>query len=307
VKVQPDLSVIILTHNTRDMARACVRSVLADASTTSCAIETIAVDNGSTDDTVTALRAEFPDIRLVVNDTNLGFARGNNIGLAAAHGRYLMLLNSDTQVQPGALATLIAFMDTHPDVGACGPQLLNSEGSLQPSGRSLPSVWSVFLGMTRLYRLWKRDFYKQWGRDYSQVARVGEVSGAALLVRREAYVLVGGLDPNFFAYYEDVDWCKRVSDAGYAIYYVPTAQVLHYWHGTSRSTSESSYRAGHVSQRYYFAKHHGPLAHGAIKLFLAAKELALIAASVARRDPAARRLHRQALADVFARLDVLLR
>lgn len=297
-----DLSVIVLTYNTRDLTCACVRSVMAEAERAPCAIEIIVVDNASTDGTAAALSQIAPDIRVIVNETNLGFSRGNNVGLRAARGRYLMLLNSDTETQPGALQTLIAFMDTHPDAGACGPMLLNADGSLQPSGRPLPSVWTPIISMTRLYRLWKRDFYRQAGRDYNAIAKVGEVSGAALLARREAYEAVGGLDPNLFAYYEDIDWCKRIGDAGFSIYYVPDARVTHYWKSTSRSVSELAYRAGQNSQRYYYARHHGPAAHAVIQFLLAAKELALIAAACLRRDGARLRFHRRMLANVFTAL-----
>ncbi len=297
-----DLSVIILTYNTRDLTCACAQSVIADAGRAPYGIEIIVVDNASTDGTATALSQAAPGVRIIVNESNLGFSRGNNIGLSAARGRYMMLLNSDTETQPGALQALIAFMDAHPDAGACGPMLLNADGSLQPSGRPLPSVWTSIMSMTRLYRLWKRDFYRQAGRDYNAIAKVGEVSGAALLVRREAYASVGGLDPNLFAYYEDIDWCKRIGDAGFSVYYAPGARVTHYWKSTSRSVSELAYRAGQNSQRYYYAKHHGPIAHAAIQWLLAMKELALITAATLKRDAASRQFHLRMLANVFTTL-----
>jgi GT2 family glycosyltransferase len=128
---------------------------------------------------------------------------------------------------------------------------------------------------------------------------VGEISGAALLIRREVYARLGGFDPNFFMYYEDVDWCKRINEAGYAIYYVPTAQVMHYWKGTSRSVSTLAYQAGQDSLRYYFAKHHGLIAQRSVQLMLAGKEVIGIAASWLRRDRQAQRLHGQALRRVF--------
>ncbi|GIV83542.1 MAG: glycosyl transferase [Candidatus Roseilinea sp.] len=297
-----DLSVIILTYNTRDLTCACVQSVIADAERTPYTVEIVVVDNASTDGTVTALRQATPDVHIIVNASNLGFSRGNNVGLRTARGRYMMLLNSDTEIQPDALQTLIAFMDAHPDAGACGPMLLNADGSLQPSGRPLPSMWTPIMSMTRLYRLWKRDFYRQAGRDYNAIAKVGEVSGAALLVRREAYVSVGGLDPNLFAYYEDIDWCKRIGDAGFSVYYVPGARVVHYWQSTSRSVSELAYRAGQNSRRYYYAKHHGPIAHAVIQCLLATKELALITAATLKRDTTSQQFHRRMLANVFTAL-----
>ncbi len=294
---RPDVSVIILTYNTLSLTRACLRSVYA--SQRRITVETIVVDNASTDHTTECLQTEFPNAHFIMNSANLGFSRGNNVGLQAASGRYLLLLNSDTEVQPGALEAMITFMDEHPDAGACGPMLMNVDGTLQPSGRALPSVWSVFVGMTKLYRLWKAGFYVQRGRDYTQIARVGEVSGAALLVRHEAYQKVGGLDPNLFAYYEDVDWCKRISQAGYWVYYVPQAKVMHRWEGTSRSVSELSYRAGQNSQRYYFAKHHGPFAHRIIQLLLVSKECALMIAGLLHRDAPQMRFHAKMLANAL--------
>ena len=302
-----DLSVIVVTYNSRDLTLACVTSVLAEQQAApSCYLqsELIVVDNASNDGTAAALREAAPLARVLVQRANLGFAGGNNVGLAAARGRYLLLLNSDAEVRPGALAALVSFMDAHPDAGACGPMLVNPDGSLQPTGRDLPTLSSLFLDMTKLYRLWKRDLYTQRGRDYTQVAAVGELSAAALLVRRSVYEQVGGLDTGFFFYYEDIDWCKRIGDAGCRIYYVPTAKVMHRWQGTSRSVSTLVYRAGQDSLRYYFRKHHGPLAGAVVQALLAGKESALLLASAVRRDQAGVLLHRQMLRRALAPLEV---
>ncbi|HRA64533.1 MAG: glycosyltransferase family 2 protein [Caldilinea sp.] len=293
-----DLSVIILTHNTCDLTRRCLRS-LAAAPAAPYSSEVIVVDNASTDDTIAMVAQEFPTVRVIANDANEGFARGNNIGLAAAAGRYLLLLNSDTEVLPGALAALVHFMDTHRGAGGAGPMLLNTDGSLQPSGRNLPTPLSVLVDTTKIFRLWKRDLYRDPRRDYSQVVRVGEISGAALLVRRECYHQVGGLDPAFFAYYEDVDWCKRIGDAGWEIYYVPAAQVAHLWQGTSRQVSQRAYQAGQESLRYYFHKHHGPPKLFAVSAMLAGKELLRVVGSLLRRDRAEFAFHIHMLAALF--------
>lgn len=297
-----DLSVIVVTFNSCALTLACVKSVLAEQRAGGPELEMIVVDNASTDGTAAALAAQAPEVRLLRQSANLGFARGNNVGLAAAHGRHLLLLNSDTEVRPGALAALVAFLDAHPEAGACGPMLLNPDGSLQPSGRDLPTLPSLFLDMTRLHRLWRRNLYAQRGRDYTEVAAVGELSAAALLVRRSVYEQVGGLDPAFFAYYEDVDWCKRIGDAGYRIYYVPDARVMHHWQGTSRQVSALAYRAGQDSVRYYFRKHHGPLAAVTVQGLLAGKELALLAACALRGDRPRRQLHGQMLRRALAPL-----
>jgi GT2 family glycosyltransferase len=298
-----DLSVIVVTYNSRDLTLACAASVAAQASG-GLEIELIVVDNASTDGTAAALRAAYPLVRVLAQPSNQGFARGNNVGLSAARGRLLLLLNSDTEVRPGALSALAAFMDAHPEAGACGPMLLNPDGTLQPSGRDLPTLWSLFLDMTKLYRLWRRDLYSQRSRDYTEVAAVGELSAAALLVRRSVYEQVGGLDPDFFAYYEDVDWCKRIGDRGWRICYVPQAQVMHHWQGTSRQVSTLAYRAGQDSLRFYFRKHHGLFAALTVQALLAAKETALLLACALRGDRSAVLLHRQMLRRALSPLEV---
>lgn len=295
-----DLSVIIVTYNSRGLTLACVASVLAEQARGGPQTELIVVDNASTDGTADALRELAPGANVLVQGSNLGFARGNNVGLAAARGRYLLLLNSDTEVRAGALAALVAFMDSHAESGACGPMLLNPDGTLQPSGRDLPTLGSLFADMTKLHRLRRRNLYAQVGRDYGEVAAVGELSAAALLVRRTVYEQVGGLDPAFFAYYEDVDWCKRIGDAGYRIYYVPAARIMHHWQGTSRQVSELAYAAGHDSLRIYFRKHHGKLAALAVQALLAAKESTLLLAAVLRRDGQAVSVHRRMLRRAFS-------
>lgn len=300
--VTPDLSVIIVTFNVRELAIACLQSVEADAARSVSTVELSVVDNASTDGSAEAIRQGFPRARLVASESNLGFSAANNVGLRLAAGRYMLCLNPDTVVQPGALDALVSFMDAHPDAGACGPQLLNEDGTIQPSGRDLPSVWTVFLGLSKLYRLWTPDFYRQPGRDYAQVARVGELSGSALLVRREAYERLGGFDERLWAYYEDVDWCKRIGEAGYAIYFVPAARVTHLWKRSSRTVPELTYRVGQNSTRYYFRKHHGRLAAGVVQAMLAAKELVLIGGALLRRDAAGAAFHRRMLANIFAPL-----
>ncbi len=280
METAPDLCVVVLTYNTRKLTLACLRALYEQPELGRC--EVIVVDNASGDRTAEAVAAEFPGVQLIRAPKNLGFAGGNNLGLIAACGRHVLLLNSDTEVQPGALSALSDFMDAHPDAGACGPMLLNSDGSLQPSGRPLPTAWSVFLDMTRLYRLARRDVFGERGRDYNQVKRVGEISGAALLIRRAVYERIGGFDTGLFLFYEDVDLCKRVGDAGFGVYYVPQAKVVHHWGGTMRVVSQIAYQAGQDSLRYYFAKHHSRRAQFVITALLAAKQLALTLATVVR-------------------------
>jgi len=298
-----DLSIIILTYNTYTLTRQCLQAIFADEPSR-FDVEIIVVDNGSTDDTLTMLATEFTGVRLLRNQENEGFARGNNAGLAIANGRYLMLLNSDTKLIAGALTALITFMDAHPDAGACGPMLLNPDGSLQPSGRNLPTLWSIFMDMTKLYRLRQSDLYQEAGRNYDHPKQVGEISGAAIVVRRVVYEQVGGLDPAFFAYYEDVDWCKRIGQAGWLIYYIPNAKIVHLWQGTSRQVTARAYTAGQVSLRYYFAKHHGQASAFVIQLMLIGKELLRLIGCLVRRNAECTAFHWQMLQSVLTPLDI---
>lgn len=296
-----DLSVIILSYNTCRLTLACVASVLADAATSSLLVEVIVVDNASTDDTVLTLREQQPSVRVIEMPDNAGFSRGNNAGFAMAQGRYLLALNSDTLVQPSALRELVTFMDAHPNAGICGPMLLNEDGSLQPSGRPLPTVGSLFIDMTRLYRLRRNTVFAESNRDYTQITQVGEVSGAALLMRRSLYQQIGGFDERIFAYYEDVDLCKRAHDAGFAVYYVPAAKITHLWKRSSKSVPELVYRVTQDSTRYYFRKHHGAAAHVFVQGMLAGKELLLWMASAMRGSTEAP-LHRRMMARALSPL-----
>lgn len=293
-----DLSVVILSFNTREVLRNCLASVLADVARAGREIEIIVVDNASTDGSPEMVASDFPEAKLIINAWNSGFSKGNNIGLAQARGRYLLCLNSDTLAQPRSLAALIEFMDAHPDAGAIGPMLLNEDGSLQPSGRALPTALSVFLGMSKLYRLWSNDFYRQRGRDYNKIQEVQEVSGAALCVRREAYEKTHGFDENLWAYYEDVDWCVRIVKAGYKIYYAPQAKIIHLWKRSSQKTPELVYRAGQNSQRYYFRKHNSPIQTKLVDMMLGLKEIINILMAFVQGDKNRVNFHRAMFASL---------
>ena len=286
----PLVSVIVVSFNTCALTLACIESLVSQDQ--DCFdLEIIVVDNASSDDTLACLKAKFPSTKVILNSKNIGFARGSNLGFEMAQGKYLYALNSDTESLQGSIAALVSFMETHPQAGACGPMLLNSDQTIQPSGRALPTLLSVFMDMTKLYRLFRADVFSQRGRNYEQVLQVGEISGAALFVRSSIFRAIGGFDEKFFAYYEDVDWCKRINTAGHSIFYVPTARVIHHWRGTSRQVSELSYRAGQWSQRYYFRKHHGVLAGAIVQFMLLAKEFILFFVALVKLNETEAQLH----------------
>lgn len=263
----PDVSIVIVNWNTRDLLRDCLIALAANAKVTN---ETIIVDNGSFDGSVEMLAAEFPGVSVIVNTLNVGFATANNQGLARAGGRYALLLNSDTRVAPDALINLVNFMDTHPQAGACGPQLQNADGTLQPSGRRFPTLTSTLGELLPAPERWRRKWRGDLeARDYNQICPVDELSGAALCARRTALEQVGFLDEDFFFLGEDIDLCWRLKSAGWQVFYVPTARVMHYW-GSSRNRA-SSYHISLLSQRSYyllFRKHRSKIQARTLKVVL---------------------------------------
>jgi hypothetical protein len=228
-----DLSIIIVNWNVKELLSNCLQSLL-DACQASPGLiaEIIVVDSASTDGSPAMVQAEFPQVRLIHSDENLGYARGNNVGVGAAQGRYLFLLNPDTVVKPAALGHMVGYMETHPGVGAVGPQLLWPDGMVQSSRRRFPTLGSLF---------WESTLPGQWfptnqhARRYHVADRsanwtqcVDWVVGAAILIRRAAWADVGPIEETFFMYFEETDWCRRAAEAGWSIHYLPDAQVIHH-------------------------------------------------------------------------------
>jgi GT2 family glycosyltransferase len=269
-----DLSVVILSWNVRDLLRQCLLSVSSGGRP--AATEIIVVDNASTDDSVEMVRAEFPDVRLIVNTTNRGYTGGNNDGIAAAAGRNVMILNPDTQVVGDALSTLVAYADVHPDVGVLGPQLLNSDGSVQSSRRRFPTLMTAFFESTWLQSIAPRGvlqrYYMQDQPD-DKTQEVDWVTGACLLVRHEVIQQVGALDEGFFMYSEEMDWCRRIKQAGWKVVYLPQVQVVHHMGQSSDQVVAQRHIYFQASKVRYFRKHHGTLAAGVLRLVLLAMYL----------------------------------
>lgn len=252
----PTLSIIIVNWNTADLLLACLRSIQTHVTLD---YELIVVDNASDDDSVARVAAEFPQACLLPQSANLGFSRGNNVGLSVAQGEYLLLLNPDTEVRPGALEALIAFMVDHEQVGMSGPTLWNPDGSLQPSTSPLPSLWIEFLRQTMLFRLFSTSEMRAARRN--ETRRVVNITGAALCVRRGCLGEIGLLDEQIFMFYEDTDWCKRARDAGWQLWFVACPGVMHVKAAASSRFART--RTLLDSQRgtiFYFGKHHGRLA-----------------------------------------------
>lgn len=248
-----DLTIGIVTYNGRALTEACLKSI-CDAPP-ACSFEIVVVDNASTDGTAAWLREAHPAVRVVANAANAGVARGNNQCFAAAQGRYVLLLNSDTIVPPGTLDQLVAFADGHPDAGAVGGKLVNPDGSFQASWFDFPSLGCEFLHATHLGALLD-PHYPSHG-DAPGVRQVDWIMSASLLVRRAAAEAVGGVDESYFMYSDETDLQYRLHRAGWAVYYLPGVTTVHFGGGSS-----SHWRRRKLIYRgklLFFRKHYGPL------------------------------------------------
>ncbi|MEO0964985.1 MAG: glycosyltransferase family 2 protein [Planctomycetota bacterium] len=253
----PDLSVVIVSYNTREMTLECL-DTLAEALTRLDA-EVFVVDNASTDGSVDAVRAAYPDAVVIANDDNAGFGAANNQAFARAAGRYLLLLNSDAFPEPGALEALVAFAERHPDAGVVGPRTLCPDGSLQQSCFHYPSPWLAWRENLWLHRLMRRHprFGDMGAWPHDEVREVDFVIGACMLVRRDAYDAVGGFDERFFMYAEESDWQKRIGAAGFGVWFTPDAVVTHI--GGASGAKDKARINNHFfdSLDAYTLKHHG--------------------------------------------------
>jgi len=275
------LSLCIVSWNCRDDLLACLAG-LADAAP-GLGVETVVVDNASTDDTVDVVAERFPLVHVIPNAENRGFAAATNQALDAASGEYLLLLNPDTLLPPGGLSELVAFADAHPAAGIVAPKLLNADGSLQQSCRRFPTPAAALFRHTLLGRLFPRNRwaaeYVMDGWDHTEAREVDWVSGACLMARRELYEAIGPLDEGFFWGSEDVDYCYRAHAAGRQVLYTPTPAVVH---KIGASTNKAPFRTivnFHRSMLRLYRKHmaHSVLDFAAITCGVALRAGLLIA------------------------------
>lgn len=253
-----DLSIIIVSWNVKELLRQCLISIERDRGDLD--VEIIVVDSASEDGSAAMVASEFPGVTLIACDENVGFPRGNNLGMAAANGRRMMLLNPDTELVPGALKTLMDAMDREPAIGALGPQLLNPDGTIQSSRRRFPTLLTGVFESTWLEPLSPGglldDYY---ARDLPDdvASDVDWLTGACIVVPREVVETVGGMDEAYFMYSEELDWCRRIKAAGWRVVCEPAAQVIHH----EGKSSEQAVTARHINFQQaklrYYRKHHG--------------------------------------------------
>ena len=223
------LSIVIICWNDLKVIQDCLRSIYEE--TRNIDFEVIVSDNGSTDGSVDYIRQHFGKVRIVENGANLGFAKGNNAGIKAARGQYILILNPDTIIRNGALETLVAFADRHPEAGAFGCRVLNPDGSYQNPARPIPTVRGALLAALcvrwpgRFSQAFATDVYPGW--DGRSEREIGYQSGCCILVRGKLLQELGGFDERFFYHYEETDLCCRVWRTGASILYCPTAEITH--------------------------------------------------------------------------------
>lgn len=246
-----DLSVIILSYNTRQLLRSCLKTVFN--SKTDYKFEVLVPDNGSTDRSQEMVRQEFPQVKLVENHANLGFAKGNNVALRLAQGRYWLLLNSDTEVNAETFDLSIKYMDAHPDVGAMGCKVLLQNGELDKAARrKFPNPVNAFL---RLFGMSKLSDYNIT-TPIDQEVEVDAVVGAYMTVPKSVIDKVGLLDEEYFMYGEDLDWCWRIKEAGFKIMYYPTPSILHLKSASSKKIAFKVIRWAHAAMKIFYRKHY---------------------------------------------------
>lgn len=275
-----DLSIVIVSWNVRDLLRDCLSSIreagkvrVSGSTPEQPSTEVIVVDSASTDGSQAMVRDEFPWVRLIDAESNVGFSRGNNIGLEAAQGSAILLLNPDTRIIGSALSTMLGFLRKHPQVGVVGPRLLNADGTTQSSRRRFPSFWTGVFESTWLEGIAPRGIRKRYYMEdlgEHEVHSVDWVTGAAFMVKRDVIQQVGVFDEGYFMYSEELDWQKRIRDAGWQIMYLPQAEVIHYGGKSSEQVVPLRHIRFQSSKVRYFRKHHGPLVGNAMKAVILA-------------------------------------
>jgi len=295
-----DISIVITNWNGLDFLIGCLDSLYCSKPKRN--VEIIVVDNASTDGSADAVASRFPDVILIRNSENLGFSKGNNIGIRASSGKYVYLLNSDIEVLDGCIDALANYMDIHQDIGIIGPKVLNRDLTHQSSCRHFPTLWNNFCTAVGLANVFKNSSLFSGEHMFhfkgDRILDVDVLVGCFWAVRREALNDFGLLDEEFFIYSEDVDWCRRCWKAGWRVTFFPGAQAIHFIGASSKKDPVRFALAQQRSVMQYWKKHHAlPGRFGVFCLTSAHLAVRWVAASLryvfqpARRDDLRERLH----------------
>ena len=252
------LSIVIVNWNTRDYLRRCLDSIAENPP--KAEHEVIVVDNASPDGRADMVRSEFQCARLIANQDTKGYAEGNNQGMEIARGEYVLLLNPDVEVTPGALDALIECAERHPDAAAVGCRLVGEDGQLQPSLRSFPEPWGVLFEYTKLSKLFpgSRRFasYRMTWFNYDREMEVDQPMGSCLLLSRGAISDVGMFAKEFPIFFNEVDWLYRAKQTGWKVWFTPAAEVVHAGGASTRQRRPAMVRESHRSMKLFYDKHY---------------------------------------------------
>ena len=260
---RPELSICIVNWNSGSVLRDCLQLVYEDER--SAGWELFVVDNASTDASPAMIRDEFPQARLLQSGENLGFSRANNLALREAAGDFMLLLNPDTLPPPGSLGRLVDFMRARPGIGIAGPRLVRPDGRLELSCGRSPTPLREIGRKLLLHTVFPFFRFAVW--DYRTTRSVGWVTGACLMIRREAAAQTGDLDPHIFMCMEDVDWCMRAHQSGWDVVYFPASEVVHIGGHSIRANFTEMLVVSQQSLYYLFYKHFGPFHLHILRLF----------------------------------------
>jgi len=253
-----EVSVIIVNYNVRDFLHQSLLSL--QKALKGIRSEIFVIDNASDDGSAEMVRRRFPRVRLIANTANLGFAKANNIALKKARGKFILLINPDTIVQEDTIRVMVEFLQSHPEIGLAGCKILNPDGSFQPAcRRGFPTPWVAFtriIGFSKLFPNTK--LFGKYNLTYlntEETYPVDAVSGSFMMVRKETFTQVGGLDESYFMYGEDLDWCYRIRQAGWRIFYVHSTQIIHYKGESTRRSSLDEIRMFYDAMHLFVEKH----------------------------------------------------
>lgn len=267
-----DLSIIILSYNTKDITRRCLEKVkvakIYCEKKLKNKIEIIVLDNASEDRSEVMIKQDFPSIKLIISRENTGFSKGNNIAMEKVKSPYILLLNSDVYLEEDSLYKSLAYFRVNKSCDLLGARLNFMTGKLQPSAGNLPNPLNLIFWILGLSFLpFILQFHPKEGNFFSKAHKVDWVMGAFFMLKREIFDNTLGFDENLFMHMEEIEWCKRINNAGYKIWYVPQIQVVHLHGASSRFNLSSSFLNELKGVKYYLRKHYGSY-YPVVKLFL---------------------------------------
>ncbi len=275
-----NLSIVIVNYNAQMLLKNCIESIYSE--THGITFDIWVVDNNSSDDSVAMVKENFPEINLIPNADNVGFARANNMAIEKTKADYVLLLNPDTLICTQAIEKVLKYMDQKPETGISGCKVLNEDGSIQLAcRRSIPTPKVAFFRLTGLSKLFPNSKlmakYNLTYLDAGQPHEVDAVSGAFLMIRNKVIDEIGNLDDNFFMYGEELDWCLRAKKAGWAVMYYPYAQIIHYKGECSKTNSRKAsfefYRSMYLFHKKHFADKYNPVINSIIYVGIFLKAL----------------------------------